>query len=122
MTQTNEVFLEQLIKNQYKAAQEMAVATTIYVILAVLALLGLPILFQGVPFDKLAGLLGGSIFSGLGYTPAKEILDRRERARNLEATRPLLQEIQKSDTALSLDEQQKIKEGLLKLIEKTVSN
>jgi hypothetical protein len=82
--QTNEVFLEQLIKNHYKVAQEMTFAVVIHVLLAITAFLGLQQVVQD-DFQGLAGVLGGSVFGGLGFLPGKEILDRREKARNLEA-------------------------------------
>jgi len=117
---TNEAFLDQLIKNHYKAAQEMTFAVIVHVVLAIAAFQILPGIVQG-SFDKLAGVLGGSVFGGLGFIPGKEILDRREKARNLEAARPLLKEIQQNSSQIDPAERQRIKEVFLKLIEKTVS-
>ncbi|OLP17835.1 hypothetical protein BST81_12275 [Leptolyngbya sp. 'hensonii'] len=116
----NETFLNQLIKNHHKAAQEMALAVLVHVILAIAAFKGLPIIING-DLKELAGVLGGSIFGGLGFIPGKEILDRREKARNLEAARPLLQSLQQNPTAIDAEEQKRLKEMFLKLIEKTVS-
>jgi hypothetical protein len=116
---TNEAFLEQLIKNHYKAAQEMTFTVMIHVLLAITAFLILPGMLKESTFKELAGVLGGGVFGGLGFIPGKEILDRREKARNLEAFRPLLQSLNQ-DSATVDAEKQRIQELFLKLIEKTV--
>jgi len=122
--QINEAFLDQLIKNHYKAAQEMMVAVIIHAALAVISFVALPGLLASanIPFKELAGILGGGLFAGLGLTPGKEILDRREKARNLEAVRPLLQALQQNPTEIDPDTQKQIKEVFLDLIEKTVAS
>ena len=120
--QTNEVFLDQLIKNHYKAAQEMTFAVMIHVLLAITAFLILPGVVKQDTFKELAGVLGGSVFGGLGFIPGKEILDRREKARNLEAIRPLLKSLSQDSVSVDETEKQRIKEMFLKLIEKTVSD
>ena len=119
--QTNEVFLDQLIKNHYKAAQEMTFVVMIHVLLAITTFLVLPRVVKQDTFKELAGVLGGSVFGGLGFIPGKEILDRREKARNLEAIRPLLKSLSQDSVSVDETEKQRIKEVFLKLIEKAVS-
>lgn len=112
----NEAFLDRLIQNHYKTARDMSVAVAVQVSVAI----AIGVLIPSLGLDKLVGVLGGSIFGGLGFIPGKEILDQREKARNLEAARPLIQAFQHDSDAIDPTEQQRLKEILLKLMEETI--
>ncbi len=119
MTQADEAFLEHLITNHYQAAKEHLITVAIYAALAVITFVSLPRVVPTEAFKDLAGVLGGGIFGGLGFLPGKEVLDRREKARNLRAIQPFLHTLQQNPEALDPELRQRIKATLLELIEKT---
>lgn len=114
--QVNEAFLDQLIKNHYKASQEMFFAAGFQLALAVAAFVFLPINIEIVK------ALGSGVFGGLFIIPTKESLDRREKARSLESFRPLLQALNQESDSVDETEKQHIKQLFLTLIDKTISS
>jgi hypothetical protein len=120
--QSNEAFLNQLIRNHYKAAQEMTLLMVIHLVLGAATFIVLPDMIEAERFKDLAGTLGGVFFGGLGLNAGKEVLSRREKARDLEATQFLLLQALNPEATSLMDEaeKQRLKEQFLQLFEKTL--
>lgn len=125
MAKINEEFLNRIILNQYQSVKDMMLVTGIYILLAVLSFIGLPLILKGSvgsDLEKWLGLSGGTIFTGLGFTPAKEILDRRQQLRNLEAALPLYHSIHEPGAEIDALEKEYIEKAFAELFKKAIFN
>ena len=115
----NEAFLAQLIKSQYKIANDMLLYSLIHLVLAVGVFFTLPNFLPVGLQKELLTLLGTGLIGTLGFNPYKESLDRREKAGKLEALLPLVNSIEQDPASVDQSEKQRIEELFLKLVEKT---
>jgi hypothetical protein len=83
----------------------MSIVVVIYSLFAVLTFLGL----QGIKLEL--GAAGGVIWFALGYRPVEKVQEHRKKARDLEAILP----------AVAVQQQEQLKDSLLKLIETTIT-
>lgn len=84
----------------------MTIVVVVHIFLAISTFFGLK------SIDLVLSVLGGSIWAALGYRPVKEAQEHLGKARSLEATLPAV---------YAVEQQEEIKESLLKLIETTIT-